>query len=367
MEPQEYRKHWKWKSDPFIIQVEDQPIVETGMYEWVKGEIEGGNRLLFITAEIGTGKSTLAYELQTRGAKYKGKEIKIIYYRQDVTYDKLVKTLESNLPLTSKIFKPQTLVDGYRKAKPLMLILDEAQDYIGKDEQLLRLIRDIANVNCSLIIVMMGTLDTEGTIRYGSVRDRYKKILLNPLTEEQLLEMIELRIRRVGGEGFEPIGKENVRRIIEYHNKQGTNNNPRKLLSTLTQVVDYHAKGGILEPVNETSLKEALSAIEGDVKATPGPAVESKDFGLDINHGAFDILTEGMNDKTKTILLTILGKKETNIENLIKETGISRATIYRQLDVLKEKEMIIPMKDSQDGKKIVFKISDNIFRKLTAK
>jgi DNA-binding transcriptional ArsR family regulator len=367
MEPQEYRKHWNWKADPFIIQVEDQPIVETGMYEWVTGEIEGGNRLLFITAEIGIGKSTLAYELQTRGGKYKGQEIKTVYYRQDVTYDKLIKTLESNLPLVSKIFRPQTLVDGYRKAKPLMLILDEAQDYIGKDEQTLGLIRDIANVNCNLIIVMMGTLDTEGTIRYGSVRDRYKKILLNRLTEDQLLKMIELRILRVGGEGYEPIGKENVRRIIEYNNKQGANNNPRKLLSTLTQVVDYHARLGILETVNETSLKEALSSIEGEIKTAPTSATENKDYGLDINRGAFDILAEGLNDKTKTLLLTILGKKEANIETLIKETGISRATIYRQLDVLKEKEMIIPMKDSQDGKKIVFRISDNIFRKLTAK
>jgi DNA-binding transcriptional ArsR family regulator len=178
--------------------------------------------------------------------------------------------------------------------------------------------------------------------------------------------MIELRIQSVGGEGFEPIGKENVRRVIEYNNKQGANNNPRKLLSMLITVIDQHAKAGILEPVNEKSLKESISAIDGKMVTTPARATEGE-LNLEINRGAFEVLTEGMNDKNKTILRVLLDKKEANIEELIKETDISRATLYRQIDVLKEKGMIIPMKDKQDGKKIIFRISDGVFRKLTAK
>jgi DNA-binding transcriptional ArsR family regulator len=132
--------------------------------------------------------------------------------------------------------------------------------------------------------------------------------------------------------------------------------------------VVYHAEHSILEPVNEQSLDEALNKADNITIQKPQRTKAASDDAQDgINEGAFNILCEGMHDKAKAILRVIIRKRQANIEELIEETQLPRRTLYRHIDTLKEKRQIIVGKDLTDSKRVIFKLSDDIFRKVTAK
>ena len=374
MIPSEWRNKWGWKKDPFRIQVEGQPIIPTGTYEYIAGEVDDGVKLMLYSDGVGEGKSTLAYEIRKKGLTIGGEKADIIYERQDVTSDIIDERLKKNLgPIKRFFVKDHKLIDAYRNHRPTVIVLDEAQDYIGKpeNERLNRRIRDISNVDCRMSVIVLGTPAVNDIFQLGSVRDRKVDIKPIHMDDEQLMEMIRLRIAEAGGSDFTPFGKANIERIITKLKENSSEDHvtPREILMVIGDLIRFLAEKEFMETVDEGILEDFFKQELEQFKGLKEPEKKVVRNGLypQLNRSMIEVLTKGLPPSAVKIFEFVAAHESVDILEITEGTGLARRSIYYSLEkLINEKNLLGKIIDPKDEKKVRIVIKDDIRRRVIA-
>ncbi len=288
MKVKEYFEKLGWNKNPFTLEV--SPDIFIGYEEQrnaVINHVEEGQKISLVTGPTGAGKTTLL--LWTK--KYLENEGKHI-----VRYvPKPPKTVEEFVPLFLEIFpmgfferifkKPPTIyslpdyINRKINGKSLVMLIDEAHE---TDKDILEWLRVLVDQNpITLIVAGLPKLEYKIKNELETFDHRITtRVFLEHLSEEEVYELIEKRIKWAGGEGIKPFTPEAIKEI---HFR--TNGFPREVLK-LCDALIHEAAEKEEETISEFFVKsfsgfkeEDKSNIE-EAKVTfqPKPRTEIKDL-----------------------------------------------------------------------------------------
>jgi len=240
----EEQKLWyskiKWHRNPFSLDVHSELF--TGYKKEVKevlSKISARSGHVLIVGDLGVGKTTMLRWLSNNLPK----DINPIYVpRPPQDFNQLIRFISDSVgfsPKNAQDYNIYNLNRFCRKLKKgLVLLLDEAHEFTVEVERPLRTLGDLDDV----MLVMGGLPETVDKFK-KEIPPLYErlvlKIALNHLVQEDLEELIRVRIEEAGGTGLHPFTADAIKKIFEL--SEGI---PRRALKLCDQAVTAAINNG---------------------------------------------------------------------------------------------------------------------------
>lgn len=238
---QEYKK-LGWKKNPFTIQPDPEFLVD--FEDEVKELLLSVNNRVHsvVIGDLGTGKTTLLLWLR----RVLGRDYYTIYFEEPPS--QLIPSLERELrkqkafgSFFDKIFRVRLTPDKIpRIKKPVVLLIDEAHRLNRRLASELQILADKEN----LVLVMAGLRETQKRLDANKpLADRFvTKVTLKPMSPVAIGQIIEGRIKKVGGKNSTPMTPQVISEISDR-----SRGNPREALRLCNLVLNHVMAGGELE------------------------------------------------------------------------------------------------------------------------
>lgn len=207
---------FNWKRNPFTLDI--IPDIYVGHQEVISSIVEklksrSGN--ILVLGGTGMGKTALMRWLERNLAG----DFKPIYVvRPPEEGEELIELVSDTITdsFTNKkvasLQNFQKICSEYRGV--IVLLLDEAHEFRGDFEWCLKLMGDCPNI----LLVISGLPPVQAKLKKGlpGFFDRIvEQILLSALKPEEVRELIEKRLARVGGEGLGPFTEKSIEMIYD--------------------------------------------------------------------------------------------------------------------------------------------------------
>jgi general secretion pathway protein A len=201
---------------------------------------------LLLTGEVGTGKTTLLRALLER---LDASTAVAFVFNSTLPFDEMLEYILEDFGVSSpgasraqRLFAlNRFLIERSRAGENAVLILDEAQNLDVTTLEQIRLLSNFETAREKLLqIVLVGQPELRERLQRRELRQLYQRIGLRahirPLTEDEVRDYIQTRLRVAGGRGRRVFDRQAVNRIAAY--SQGV---PRvvNILCELCLVIGY--------------------------------------------------------------------------------------------------------------------------------
>jgi general secretion pathway protein A len=233
MKTAEFYKKFGWVDNPFYFSIDPRLSVEQQKYyDTLKLFLDSGDKFALVVGDTGSGKTTLLKKilLENRNALYLAKppnsEVKFSYHLK-----------KHYINFFSRFFVGNNLSDVINKIatesnKRKILIIDEFHESESEFFSCIRELMDNVN-NLSIIAAGLPHIIKLLEEQHPTIYSRLSEIIrLEPLSNEGTLELINLRIKNVNGNGIEPFTLDAINEV--HRISQGV---PREILRVCGKAV----------------------------------------------------------------------------------------------------------------------------------
>lgn len=204
-EPEEWLKHYKWASNPFVLNIHPELFVgyKRQVNDLVRN-IKEKHKVVLLLGATGSGKTTMLKWLSSsfnNGYEFIfiGKPPQKPEEFVDIFNEKYPRFFGRHL---KNIYQIQGFLNRRLRGRHLVVLYDEAHESKTDVLEWLRVLSDQVE-NMSIVIAGLPVFD-ENLSKLETLRKRImEKIELVSLTKEEMTEMIRNRIKSVGGSGDE--------------------------------------------------------------------------------------------------------------------------------------------------------------------
>ena len=372
MDRQEYYAGFGWSKSPFIKTTSPEtPIVKREEeYIEIQEAIGGWDRLIILTAPIGYGKTTFMNQVLENPPDGVFKVVSFSTYTGiEAVMAKIMAVFPWHVRLFNRRLDRESFGDLIRKnigGSKLLLIFDEAQDYPPQLFKWLRTLNDQCENAFMLFIGLPGLEDKIAS--ETALRDRKSRnMTLKPLKTKELTEIVENRIKWVGGDGITPFTKDGVKRLCI-----SANQIPRKLLDDGQKILEYAANHNIKE-IDGEIVENMLGVSKADTSMEPQkPVIEETKEGFirELSPTQKDIVTLLL--KHERLCISEIGeeldKDIRSIGSLIRKLrGLNKAEVERKPDIPYPVVVQAGKETRQGRRQYVYSLSDNSRRLLAEK
>ncbi len=243
----DWMKKVGWSKNPFTLNV--NPDLFVGYEEQTRkllNYVDEGRRIILLKGPTGSGKTTLLKWLEK---KIKERYKVVFLAKPPMSPDDFVEVfsiafptpwyLRLFIPNIKNVYQIPDFVNRRLKKRRLVLLIDEVHEAPTDVLEWIRVFSDQIN---DTVIIMSGLPSFELMLkeRLETLEKRITaRIEVLSLTKEKTRELIEKRIRSVGGNGIEPFTEEVINLIYEK-----TNGFPRDVLKICEDLVDKAIASG---------------------------------------------------------------------------------------------------------------------------
>ncbi|MFX1520709.1 MAG: AAA family ATPase [Promethearchaeota archaeon] len=210
----EWFKKINWSKNPFQLSPVGTPDLVVGFdeeFQLLENYIRLGYDVI-IEGPYGSGKTSLLLCLETM---FKDNRVPIFFYAPPESVTELIQIINIELKLDNEV-SPQVLYHILRRSDDrIILLIDEAHDLNIDVAKMLRGLSDLDNVSIIFSALNGFSFDKLPKI-LNTLADRVQEIvLLDLLSEEEVILAIKKRIEAVGGNGSFPFTEDAIRFIAK--------------------------------------------------------------------------------------------------------------------------------------------------------
>lgn len=210
----EWFKKMNWSKNPFQLSPVGTPDLVVGFdeeFQLLENYIRLGYDVI-IEGPYGSGKTSLLLCLETM---FKDNRVPIFFYAPPESVAELIQIISMELKLDDEV-SPQVLYHTLRRSEErIILLIDEAHDLNINVAKMLRGLSDLDNISIIFSALNGFSFDKLPKI-LNTLADRVQEIvLLDLLSEEEVILAIKKRIETVGGNGGSPFTEEAIRFIAK--------------------------------------------------------------------------------------------------------------------------------------------------------
>jgi len=260
----EWMKKFAWSKNPFTLVIDSNLLV--GYKKQISKIIEyidEGKRLIFLKGPTGSGKTTLLKFIENSVSK----KYKVIFLAKPPTNpNEFVEIFKNAFPTPwflrpfisniKNVYQIPNFVNKKLQKKRLVILLDEIHE---ASTELLEWIRVFVDQIDDVVIILSGLPSFEMILRekLETLEKRISsRIEVLSLTKEETKELIEKRIKNVGGTGLGPFNDEIIEKIFKR-----TNGFPRDTLKICGNLVEE-----LIETGKYVATPDMLSDVSSDKK-----------------------------------------------------------------------------------------------------